>query len=341
MEECLQLLIKNLGHLQHGLDVELRTDKFIYNKLIDVYQDVPACQYPCFKPADGLAGLINNLRSLIITFQKVNPDNTQTQAFFNDRRYHKQYYSPLSAYARRDRGDNRGNNQARIGTKKYFVYNKEGCWSSNNIREERKESKKKFKERFSQRFDKRGSQYIAEYEGVDYEIDDNIEDIDKAEEALIINVGFSSPSNFDQENVNINTFITSFETIHQTETMTVYLANCFFDHAITGVNPTLTPHESDRITYITSKRYTSNKSYGIMIDTGASKQSTAGYGQFLAYKKRIKHVQVDKSSARAVNVQFGIDFTSFFGSVLLDTPIGIVEFHVVEANTLFCYISRI
>ncbi len=136
MEECLQHFIQDLCHLQHGLDFELRTNKFIYNKLINACQDVPACQYVCFKPADRLASLINDLRSSIIIFQKANSDNTQTQAFFIDRRYHKQYHSPLSAYARRDRGDNRGNNQAQIGGKKCFVCNKEICWSSKYTREE-------------------------------------------------------------------------------------------------------------------------------------------------------------------------------------------------------------
>ena len=32
MEDCLQELIKELRHLQHGPDMELRTDKFIHNK---------------------------------------------------------------------------------------------------------------------------------------------------------------------------------------------------------------------------------------------------------------------------------------------------------------------
>lgn len=84
VEKCLQLLIKDLRHLQYRLDVELRTDKFINKKLINVCQDFPACQYACFKPADRLASLINNLYSFIITFQKANPDNRQTQAFFTD-----------------------------------------------------------------------------------------------------------------------------------------------------------------------------------------------------------------------------------------------------------------
>ena len=151
----------------------------------------------------------------------------------------------------------------------------------------------------------------------------------------MIDVGFSSSSNVNQENVNTNTFITSFETIHQTETMTAYLANRSFDHTITGADPTLTPHGLDPFTYITSERYTSDEFYDIMIDTWASKRSTAGYRQFFAYKKKIKHVQVDKSKAGDVNVQFGIGFTSSIGSLLLDIPIRIIEFHVVEADTPF------
>ena len=151
----------------------------------------------------------------------------------------------------------------------------------------------------------------------------------------MIDVRFSSPSNLDQKNVNTNTFITSFGTIHQAKTITQYLANRSFDHVITGADPTLTPNESDPFKYITSERYTSDKFYDIIIDTGASKQSAAGYRRFFTYKKKIKHVQVDKSRAGAVNVQFSIGFTSSIGSLLLDNSIGIVEFHVVEADTSF------
>lgn len=85
MEEYLEQLIEKLWHLQHKLDPEHRTDRFIHNQLINAYQKIPACQYACFKPADSLAGLINDLRSSIITYTKANP----TEAFFTDRRYHK------------------------------------------------------------------------------------------------------------------------------------------------------------------------------------------------------------------------------------------------------------
>ena len=162
MEECLHLLIKDLCHLQHRSDVEICTEKFIHNRLIHTSQDVTASQYEYFKPADGLAGLINDPRFSIITFQKANTNNTQTQAFFTDQRYHKQYHSPLSAYAQRNRGDHGRNNQAQIGKKKCFACNKKGCWSSKHTMEERQESKKKFKKWSSQGFDKQVSQYIAE-----------------------------------------------------------------------------------------------------------------------------------------------------------------------------------
>ena len=33
-EDCLQLLLNNLRHLQHGLDANFRNDDFLYNKLI-------------------------------------------------------------------------------------------------------------------------------------------------------------------------------------------------------------------------------------------------------------------------------------------------------------------
>ena len=48
MKECLQLLFKELRHLQHELDSEFRIDKFFHNKLINACQDISICQYACF-----------------------------------------------------------------------------------------------------------------------------------------------------------------------------------------------------------------------------------------------------------------------------------------------------
>jgi hypothetical protein len=93
IEKCLQLLIKNLRHRQHDLNSKLRTEKFIHNKLINACQDVFACQYVCFKLSDSLVDLIDDLRSSIVIYQKVNSANfTETfETFFIDRRYHKNF----------------------------------------------------------------------------------------------------------------------------------------------------------------------------------------------------------------------------------------------------------
>src|SRR5579871_2808323 len=66
-EECLQILIANLRHLQHGLNHDLRTEQFFHNKLINACQDIPACRYARYRPSDSLSGLINDLRSSITT----------------------------------------------------------------------------------------------------------------------------------------------------------------------------------------------------------------------------------------------------------------------------------
>lgn len=71
-----------------------------------------------------------------------------------------------------------------------------------------------------------------------------------------------------------------------------------------------------------------------MINTEASKMSTAGYGQYLAYRKSIP-VDINNTHAEAVTVQFGIGSTASIGSITVDTPVGIVKFHIVEADTPF------
>jgi hypothetical protein len=71
-----------------------------------------------------------------------------------------------------------------------------------------------------------------------------------------------------------------------------------------------------------------------MIDTGASKKSTAGYGQYLAYKKTYD-TTIDVTKAGAVNVQFGIGSTPSIRSITVNIPVGQAEFHIVKANTPF------
>ena len=113
------------------------------------------------------------------------------------------------------------------------------------------------------------------------------------------------------------------------------LADRSFTHAFTGTTSVIdNKSESDPFAYNTTSRYTSDRFYGVMIDTGASKRSTAGWGQYLAYQK-VQHTPIDTTTAGAINVQFGIGSTSSVGSITVDTPVGAIEFHLVKADTPF------
>jgi hypothetical protein len=80
--------------------------------------------------------------------------------------------------------------------------------------------------------------------------------------------------------------------------MTV-LADRSFIHSIAPKNwPASTPikpimdvtdREQDLFAYITTEHYTPKEFYGVIIDIGASKKSTVGYRQYLAYKTTINN----------------------------------------------------
>jgi hypothetical protein len=90
----------------------------------------------------------------------------------------------------------------------------------------------------------------------------------------------------------------------------------------------------DSFTYITSLRYPASTFYGVVIDTGASRRSIASYEQYLAYEKTHSE-RIDTSRAGMARIHFGIGSTSSIGSVTIKTPIGKIEFYVLETDTPF------
>ncbi|EEA24070.1 conserved hypothetical protein [Talaromyces marneffei ATCC 18224] len=88
--------------------------------------------------------------------------------------------------------------------------------------------------------------------------------------------------------------------------------------------------------FLTDDRYSSNTFVGLLIDTGAAEVSTAGYAQYLAYRKVAKNTTIDTSTAGAASIRFGAgEPLQSLGSIDVKTPIGTVRFHVVEAMTPF------
>jgi hypothetical protein len=95
--------------------------------------------------------------------------------------------------------------------------------------------------------------------------------------------------------------------------------------------------EVDPFAYSTTatSRYTSTVFIGIMINTRASRKSTAGYGQFQALQKADQSVRLDTSTKGQVNIQFGIGNATSIGTADVVSPVGTVRFHIVETDTPF------
>jgi hypothetical protein len=100
---------------------------------------------------------------------------------------------------------------------------------------------------------------------------------------------------------------------------------------------TTTAPNTDPFVYNTSTKshYTSTVFIGIMIDIRALRKSTTGYGQFQALQLTDPLVQLDTLTKGQVSVQFGIGITSSIRTIHINTPIGKISFHVVQADIPF------
>ena len=369
--ECLELLILELRRIQYGLDPDLRTEKLLHNKMINACRDLPACKPACFKAPTSLAGLFDDLREAISIYEP----SENSEVHFTDRRYYKQppplnISSPRTkTYNSEKRPRTDLPRRQTTSKKRCFVCNREGCWSNKHSQEEQEESKQQYaKEMYNnyKNYKKNPRQYVMEYEGEEnddeYSSEPEEEPADNTAQALIID---TTPPNESSLQEQTELFLTSFGDVAPQTALRITnsLADQLFIHAITGVNPTNTFNpknqtvklgnntslttleattdpttsenpETDPFTYITTTRYTEEIFYGIVVDTGASQRSTAGYGQVRAYQK-YHPATINTTRAGLVKVQFGIGTTTSIGSVTIQTPIGHVEFHVVQADTPF------
>jgi hypothetical protein len=90
----------------------------------------------------------------------------------------------------------------------------------------------------------------------------------------------------------------------------------------------------DSFSYVANLRYMASTFYSVIIDTGASRRSTAGYKQYLTYTTNHPE-RIDTLRARIAKIKFGIGSASSIRSVTMKTLIGKIEFHVLESDTPF------
>ncbi|KHJ33258.1 hypothetical protein EV44_g3270 [Erysiphe necator] len=335
--ECLQIFTRLLTIMQHGLDINLRNDAFIHNKLVTACEKQPAFKNVCERPAATLFGLVNDLRSAA-EFHDRTSKLTQTEnTFLIDRRYHQGQRNFQSNQYRRSgqpilRNTLLSSRNTISDKNKCLICKKEGCWSTMHSKKERDEAFNNIKLKMKNKIDKNFSQYCQEIEGMpptdknfsDLDLDNNSDDIDNCMENFIFDTALLS---IDQNEELSHTFTTEFNDELNGAKIAVLLANQATEHAILANSKNCNLKNFD-------SRYGPSQFQGIVIDTGAANYSTGGYNQWTALQKHQK-VPIDKSTKSSVNVQFGIGATSSIGSIDMITPIGTIKFHIVEANTPF------
>jgi hypothetical protein len=358
--ENIQLLINQLRQLQYGLTPALRNVEFLHNKLVTACQGSPACRYAVSDPPADLGEFINKLQSSIITYEKEQDTNPET--FYTDRRYHsrnRQDHQQGQYRGRQNtRQDTRQNTRqdtrqnTRQDTRQWnicFICKREGCRSWKHPEQEQEESKAKFRSRnlgrfntrapdFEKRFNKAYQQYIAEFENdSEKELEDDLgttfdtllaESDDNIESDNFVTTSFFASTNnqstLSAQEIDIGTFLTKTLT-NQSCTHQLLTESKGYSTKLTAVN----------LATDDTSRYSSDCFHGIVIDTGASKFSTAGYAQFKALQHIDSSAQLNENTKGKVTVQFGIGTTSCIGSVLVSTPVGQVEFYVMMAKTPF------
>jgi hypothetical protein len=174
------------------------------------------------------------------------------------------------------------------------VCNREDCRSWKHTDEERNESKARFKGKFNHQLNTHFKQYIANYEGDDDDDDDDDEELDEAFTSLVINVesdpNLMGPIDTTASRAITTSYITDLSelSLDDANSTVIELANRAFSHSITATDATTTSNpilDLDPFSYstdTTTSRYTSTVFIGIIINTGASKRSTASYRQFQA-----------------------------------------------------------
>ena len=72
-----------------------------------------------------------------------------------------------------------------------------------------------------------------------------------------------------------------------------------------------------------------------MLDTDTATSSTAGYGQVQVYIRTYHTGTINTTTASTVRAHFDIGQTISISTINVESPIGIITFYVVMADTLF------
>ncbi|VDB89938.1 Bgt-20191 [Blumeria graminis f. sp. tritici] len=296
--------------------------------MIAACKNVSACKHACLTPPPTFSGFLSFLQSSITLYDEIHRKSS-TGVFYTDLQFHRndpQGITPRENSQGRSNTRYHNNNccpskskcpsrhRSPSSSKSCIVCNKEGCWSNKHSKAVREEAfqhlqnkKNKYNKRYTQIFTKCDQPESAN--PVSIHLSQLMSDLDLP----------------DSEEFN-KAYFTRFGPINGKKYPTE-LNNEASLYALTRSTSNFKPRNPIIC-------YSDCEFFGIMIDTGAATKSTVGHGQFLAFQK-ITNIQLDTTTAGAAKIQFGIGNTTSIGFVVICPPFGLVEFHVLNADTPF------
>ncbi|KAF8854920.1 hypothetical protein BDZ45DRAFT_627121 [Acephala macrosclerotiorum] len=359
--ECLQILFDELQKVQMGLSGEYQKEYNLRDQVISACRGVEECNLALYKPATTFEGVCAELRSAVGTAtrsretQQYNLDTTSKNQDSDDDP--EQLWTDRT-YGRRGRdrgGQGRGGQRGRGGSrggyrerreyqggsasyqKKCYICNKSGCWSTKHPMEERRQAFDRFRQRSQHKVDHDITpayyqSFLAQCEGVEGLEDERQTELDQ----LLMNMEMED---------GYDNYVTELGEIDSTQTVAI-LNDQSTRHAITREDIFHTPTLSQQLAlgpdqhsvFTFEDRYSSEVFQGIMPDSGAAGVSTAGQLQFMALRKINASVQLDTATAGAHKIRFSKGTAVSQRTIRVDTPLGVIIFHVVPTNTpfLFC-----
>lgn len=314
--EVLEMMLDKLQLCQKALGFQYQGEYALRTAVIAACRGVKELEMALFKPPIHCEELFGDLRSSIensLTSQvstALLADAKKSDQFYLDRRYNSSSKGRGDSLSRGQDNTrsltirNTRSKQVGFADKKCFVCQKTGCWSTNHTLEERRKAKMQYFAfcEFNGDTPDFSPAYLADYEG--------------EPDSFSIN---SSSSTEDEAS-----------TAH-------FLQSAAFLHRITGEDDHSNEvPQSGSDTFMIEDRYARNVYQGILPDSGAADKSTVGKAQFLALQSKDPSITMDTSTAGDAQIKFGQGNTiASIGTTSVKTPIGTIDFHVLEAATPF------
>ncbi len=366
LSECLQKMCLEMNVIRRELDFAFYDSIHLRKNIIRICRNYLALTNDLNNASINVSDLINSLHTSITNYEVVQKsaqfetylqsnsnsfNQNQDDQYFTDRQYRREEYSN-----RRDefRDEDRSNDKFRISrfSKMCFVCDKHDCWSINHFEKKRDDSKKRFSDRHSEykfrsEYDRRLKQYIADFEDIiDDSNDENTTQYFDEFSSISSVIDDAKLIEFESNELfltsldelqNIEFVNSSLVTSSLANSFTNSLANKAFEHRLILKNITnVSVNESFDFIYISiiESKYDDREFKNILMNCDAARQSTAEIDQFKALQRLNDSIQLNKSIVES-KIQFDIDSISIMSTIELNISLELMIFHIIEVNTSF------